>query len=433
MSRTIVAIDGPAGSGKSTVARRVASQLGLTYLDTGATYRLVALRALQKGVPLDDAGALAELAAETMRDCRIEGGDTLCYDGHAVGREIRTPEVSEATSIISMHAEVRRVLVEFQRGLVPNDGAVVEGRDIGTVVWPDADLKLYLDARADVRAERRVAEQGTSDAVTVEVHERDQRDATRPVSAMQPAPDAHRIDTTELGPDDVVAHAISLLSPPRPPRPRTDRLYKIFRGILAALLFGPFRLTIRGRDNIPATGAAILAFNHRSLIDIPVAGVVSKRKVWFMAKEELFRSRLGGAFISRFGAFRVRRGRPDRKALQRALDLLAAGEVVGIFPEGTRTPGARYQELEEGFAYIALKSGAPIVPAAISGTEAVFPPGKKFPRFVRIDVAVGPPFTLGTGAHQGILPRRQIRAATEEARTRLVALMEELEPAGPGP
>src|SRR5207249_565013 len=140
--------------------RLVASKLGLTYVDTGATYRLVALQALRRGVPLEDVPALAALARQTMPLCRIVDGTTLCFDGVPVGAEIRTPEVSEATSIISTHPEVREVLVEFQRRLVPPNGAVVEGRDIGAVVWPNADVKVYLDARPEIRASRRATEQG---------------------------------------------------------------------------------------------------------------------------------------------------------------------------------------------------------------------------------------------------------------------------------
>ena len=127
------------------------------------------------------------------------------------------------------------------------------------------------------------------------------------------------------------------------------------------------------------------------------------------------------------GAFPVRRGKPDRASLQRCLDLLAAGEVVGIYPEGTRRPDARFDEPEDGFAYIALRSGAPIVPVALSGTEAVLPRGRKFPKFVKIRVRIGEPFRLGE-RHTGVLPRPRIREATAEAQERLNAVMDELEP-----
>lgn len=420
-SRTIIAIDGPAGSGKSTVSRRLAKQLGLGYVDTGATYRLAALRALEEGVGLEDAQALADVARRTMEQTSLAGGDVLQLNGRPVGEEIRTPEVSEATSIVSAHPEVREVLVDFQRRLVPPQGAVVEGRDIGTVVWPNADLKVYLDAEPSVRADRRVAEHGRAEAVHAEVHDRDSRDAARAVGAMRAAPDAVVLDTTDLDPSTVVARILELLNP------RTDRFYAAVRATLSGLLHAVFRLDIQGRENIPQRGAFILAPNHRSLIDIPVAAAVTKRKVWFMAKDELFKSKLSALFLRNLGAFPVRRGKPDRAPLQRALALLAAGEVVGIFPEGTRRPMARFEEMEEGFAYVALKSGAPIVPVAISGTEAVFPPGGKLPRPVQIRVGIGEPFRVGE-RHTGVLPRARVRDATIQAQLRFVELMKQVEP-----
>jgi cytidylate kinase len=419
---TVIAIDGPAGAGKSTVAHLVADRLGLGYVDTGATYRVVALRALERSVPLDDANALAALATETLNRCTLVDGGTLVCDGREVGDEIRTPEVSEAASIVAAHPEVRNVLVAHQRRLVPLAGAVVEGRDIGTVVWPEADLKVYLDANSQVRAERRGAQQGVGAALDVELHERDLRDATRAVSAMRPAPDAVVVDTSSAAPDVVADEILGLLKP----RKRSP-LYVVVRFLLAVLLRTAFRLEVTGAENIPKHGGVIVAPNHRSLIDHPVIGAITRRQVWFMGKEELFRNALAGKILRNMGAFPVKRGRPDRTSLQFCLDLLDKGEVVGIYPEGTRRPDARFDEVEDGFAYIGLKSGAPIVPVAMSGTEAVLPHGRKFPRFVKIRVHVGEPFRLGE-RHAGLLPRARIREASAEAHRRLNAVMNVLEP-----
>ncbi|MEX0875282.1 MAG: (d)CMP kinase [Actinomycetota bacterium] len=423
MKRTIVAIDGPAGSGKSTVAKMLADKLSLAYVDTGATYRLVALRAMQSGVPTSEAAALAELAKETMQRSRLVDGRVLQFDGQPVGPEIRTPEVSEATSIVSAHPAVRSVLVAFQRSLVPPEGAVVEGRDIGTVVWPDADIKLFLDASPDVRAQRRTAEHGTPGNESVEIHERDSRDASRPVGPMRPARDAVIVDTSDLDAESVAEKILELMRPRRAPA-----LYVGVRDLIKALLKVAFHFEVIGSENIPKRGGAILAPNHRSLIDIPVAAAVTKRHVRFMAKEELFKNSFAAWFIRHTGTFPVRRGRPDRSALLQSLAVLDAGDLLGIFPEGTRTPDARFDVLEEGFAYIALKSGAPILPVAISGTEGVFPPGRKMPKLVTIRASVGEPFRLGDRARDGIVPRSRIREATVEAQRRFAAVMNALEP-----
>lgn len=424
----VIAIDGPAGAGKSTVSNLVAARLGLGYVDTGATYRLVALRALERGVPLDDAAVLASLAAETMGECTLAGGRKLVWNGREVGDEIRTAAVSEAASIVAAHAEVRDVLVAHQRKLVPPSGAVVEGRDIGTVVWPDAELKVYLDASADVRAQRRHVQRGDGQALNVEVHARDERDATRKVSAMRPAPDAVVIDTSAKPADVVSAEVVDLLRPRK-----RNPLYVVMRFLLSVLLRTAFQLEVRGAENIPKHGGVIVAPNHRSLIDHPAVGVITHRQVWFMGKDELFRNKWAARFLRALGSFPVKRGRPDRASLHTALELLASGEVVGIYPEGTRRPDARFEEVEDGFAYIALKSGAPIVPIAVSGTESVFPKGRKFPKLVKIRLLVGEPFRLGEGRTTGVLPRARIRAASAEAKQKLQAVMDELEPAAQRP
>lgn len=422
MSRKIIAIDGPAGSGKSTVSKLVARRLGLGYVDTGATYRLVAWRAMQNGTPLDDVQALQRVAADTMRKVQLRDGTQLTFDGRVVGDEIRTPEVSEATSIVSAHPEVRAVVVPEQRRLVPPQGAVVEGRDIGTVVWPDADLKVYLDASPDVRMTRRTNQHGTTDGIVREVTERDERDTHRPVGAMRPADDAMLIDTSALTAEEVAERIVKLLDEAPP-----GRLYKIFRGTLAFLLRRLFRFEVEGVENLPKHGSAILAPNHRSLIDHFVIAALTKRQVWFMGKAELFKNPYAARLLNALGAFPVKRGRPDRASLHRCLELLGDGGLVGIYPEGTRRPDSRFEEVEEGFAYIAVRSGAPIVPIGLSGTEAVFPHGKKLPRIVKIKVVVGKPFRLV--AHtSGVLPRTKLREATAEAQQQLSAVMNAVEP-----
>lgn len=422
MKRTVIAIDGPAGAGKSTVSNLVADRLGIAYVDTGATYRLVALEASRRSVAPTDEEAVAALAADVMRRTQLADGRHLHLDGRPVGAEIRTAEVSEAASIVAAHPQVRSVLVPVQRRLVPSGGAVVEGRDIGTVVWPDADLKVYLDASSDIRAGRRGAQHGAGDALSIEVHERDERDATRTVSAMRPAPDAVVLDTSTLGVAEVTDRIIGMLRPRR-----RSPLYVVVRAILAVVLRVFFRLEVSGAENIPKHGGAIIAPNHRSLIDHPAVGVAASRQIWFMGKSELFRHPVAAKLLGALNSFPVNRGKPDRASLQRCLELLDQGELVGIYPAGTRKPDSRFEDLEDGFTYIALKSGAPIVPVAVSGTEAVLPRGRRFPRFVKIRMLIGEPFRLGE-RHAGMLPRAKIRAATAEAKQRLDAVIDRLEP-----
>ena len=208
----IVAIDGPAGVGKSTLARRLAIELGLPYLNTGLMYRAVTLGALREGVDAGDAAAL-ERIARRLRFALEPGGEVseLRIDGRPPDPELSSPEVEAAVSRVSAHPSVRAVLRAEQRRL-PSGGAVIEGRDIGTVVWPDADVKLYLSAPTDVRAARRAVERGDGGRrgrVEAALGARDARDAV--VNPFVPAPDAIEIDTTGRDADSVFERALELL------------------------------------------------------------------------------------------------------------------------------------------------------------------------------------------------------------------------------
>jgi cytidylate kinase len=204
----VIAIDGPAGAGKSTVARAVAERLGFTYLDSGAMYRCAALAALERGADLNDEAAVGEVArslAIALDGARVE------LDGRDVSARIREPRVTDASSMVSVHPTVREAMVAEQRRLIAASRFVAEGRDIGTVVSPEAPLKVFLTASPEERARRRAAQTGEdSAAVLAAQRERDARDETREHSALRAADDAVEIDTTSLAFDEVVDRIESL-------------------------------------------------------------------------------------------------------------------------------------------------------------------------------------------------------------------------------
>ncbi len=215
----VIAIDGPVGSGKSTVARALASRLGFGTLETGAMYRAVTLKALRAGADLGDAGALTEVAQSC--DIRVEGsGDGLCVllDGDDVTEAIRSRDVTGNVFGPSQTRGVRERLVELQRAAAARGPLVAEGRDMGTVVFPDSPAKFYLDASVDVRAERRhreLVEKGEAiplDELKRQIIERDARDSTREASPLRRADDATLVDTTGMTVDDVVDHILSALT-----------------------------------------------------------------------------------------------------------------------------------------------------------------------------------------------------------------------------
>ena len=216
--RLIIAIDGPVGSGKSTVARRVAEMLGYAHLDSGAMYRAVAWKALRDGVPLDSPGKLSELAGGSRIDLVPQDGTLrVLLDGEDITSEIRTQEVSRAASVVAVIPGVRHPMVAEQRRAGERGGVVMEGRDIGSVVFPHADLKIFLDASPEVRAGRRQREHEEKGEVLdftqvlAEVHERDRRDRERKVSPLVRAADAVLVDNTAMDAEET-ARAIVLLA-----------------------------------------------------------------------------------------------------------------------------------------------------------------------------------------------------------------------------
>jgi len=215
MKKLIIAIDGPSGAGKGTIARTLSSQLGYRHVDTGAMYRAVGWKACRDGVALDDEAGVAGVASRA--NLIVENG-RVEIDGHDVTRAIRTPEVDKIAAAVARLPRVREVLVARQRELGLSGGVVMEGRDIGTVVFPHADVKVYLDASAEERARRRandVAHTGSQAgqaAVAEAIAARDKSDTTRAVSPLTLAPDAVRIDTTELPVEAVVERVMELVN-----------------------------------------------------------------------------------------------------------------------------------------------------------------------------------------------------------------------------
>lgn len=214
MKKLIIAIDGPSGAGKGTVARTVSGELGYRHIDTGAMYRAVGWKAGLEGIALDDEAAVAALAERA--NIIVENG-VVEIDGHDVTRAIRTPEIDKVAASVARLPRVRNVLVKRQRELGADGGVVMEGRDIGTVVFPNADVKIYLDADAQERARRRAndaahASSQTGQAAVAEaIAARDKSDTTRAVSPLTLAEDAVHIDTTEMPIDAVVARVMALV------------------------------------------------------------------------------------------------------------------------------------------------------------------------------------------------------------------------------
>ena len=217
----IIAIDGPAGAGKSTIATAVARTLGFQLIDTGAMFRTVAVKAEELGIDLEDGSQVAKLASELEFSFELEeAGNVVFCNGERMGDTIRTPDASRHASIVSAHPQVRQVLLNLQRAAGKRAPSVIEGRDIGTVVFPDAEVKIFLTANPNVRAQRRVeqlrfaGEDSEFEEVLDEIVKRDERDTTRQVAPLVKADDAIEVDSSTQSVEEIVARVVAQIKSP---------------------------------------------------------------------------------------------------------------------------------------------------------------------------------------------------------------------------
>ncbi len=401
----IITIDGPSGTGKSTVAKGVAKKLGFTFFDTGAMYRSLAWLILKEKVDPMDRRAVVSLLPQFKFEIRpVKHGERHYFvEGNDVTHEIRTQAISMAASQIAVYPEVRESMVKIQRHFGHAVDAVFEGRDMGTVVFPDADLKIFLTADPEVRAERRYQElihkfpdlSLTFEEILKEIQERDKTDTNRAISPLKKASDAVLIDTSKFTAQQVIEKVVRI----RPKRryPKMKLSYKIVYWIARFFFKCCFRLKIYGIEHF-RPGAAVIAANHASNYDPPVLSISCPEEVHFLAKASLFEVPFLGSFIKILNAHPIARGVSDTAVFRTMIELLQQGKKLILFPEGSRTETGEMLPFERGLAFLVQKAECRIIPAYIQGTFEAWPRDQKFPKlFGKMVVVFGSPIEWEEG------------------------------------
>lgn len=399
----IITIDGPAGTGKTTLAARVAALLSLPYFDTGAMYRAVTFLLLERHIPLGDEKLIYAFLETFTFEIKGEGEHKkyiACEKD--VTEHIRSPAVNAVVSVVSALPVVRNALWKIQKNFAKKKGGVFEGRDMGTAVFPEAKIKIFLTARPEVRAQRRLEEiirkrpddagHLTLEKVKEDLHKRDTFDAARQIAPLKKAVDAYEIDTSDLTLDQVVERILEYKQKKRrlPAWTKWSGVKFIYR-IVLFLAWGLFKLFCRhrvyGLEHFYPRGA-LIASNHTSFLDPPILAISWPEEVHFLARETLFSQKAFGAFITALNAHPVS-GRPhDIKVFKTVCSLLKEGKKVILFPEGTRSLDGQLGEIKPGITLFLERTGAALIPAYIHGSYEAWGRHRKWPKLFTKTVCV---------------------------------------------
>lgn len=375
---TAIAIDGPAGAGKSSIARRAAKEIGYIYVDTGALYRAIGLFMLNQGVDTTKGEAVCPLLEKVQVSLTFQNQEQkviLC--GKDVSDEIRTGEVSMAASNVSAIPQVREFLFSLQKDIAEKNDVIMDGRDIGTVVLPDAQVKIFLTASPEERAKRRydemtaMGEKADYDTVLGDLKTRDYNDSNRAVAPLVPAKNAVIVDTTGNTLEQSVEQLLLIIKSHLQIE-NNDKITKrmpfySFGKIFCqwiVQLFIPYH--VNNKENLPEKGRVIVCCNHIGMSDAVRLAFTQHRQIYFMSKAELFQNKAMALLLRMLGAFPVQRGKGDKQAINRAKDLLLEGQVLGLFIEGTRSKDGNLLQPKAGAVLIAHKYHTPILPCCIT-------------------------------------------------------------------
>ncbi len=398
----IIALDGPGGAGKSTLAKAIAKELGILYVDTGALYRTVGLFALQNGVDPKNSAAVNDLLPKiNIELCYVEGAQTILLNGVDVKDSIRTPDASMAASAVSAIPEVRAFLLDMQRRTAETSSVIMDGRDIGTVIFPKADVKIFLTASPAARAKRRYHEllskgsNVTYEEVLRDMETRDRNDSTRDIAPLRPAEDAILFDNSKLDFEKTLAKALTIIDKKQKKNAKLLRkkshgtpIDRFFHFLLAGFFRFIYRIRVIGKENIPEVGGAVLCSNHIAIRDVFVIAAAIDRQPRYLAKSELFKIPVISSLIRMLGATPVTRNGKDVGAVKTMISLAKdEGALLTVFPQGTRRAKLNPADttIKNGVAMVAYRADVPMIPLCIKTKDV------SYSLFRRVEVIVGKP------------------------------------------
>ena len=384
----IVAIDGPSGTGKGTITKIISQKFGFSYLDTGATYRCVTLKLIKENIKLDEIDKIKEV----LKNININfEGDKVYLDKEDVTREIREEAVNNLVSQVSHIKEVRESMVELQRRMSEGKEVILDGRDIGTNVFPAAEVKIYLDASVEERAKRRYKqneEKGIDipfEEVKKNIEFRDNNDKSSNVAPLKQAEDAIYIDTTNLSINQVEKKVSKIIKKKKKLIQKIENGYKMTkdtkwkrlqRAFVKGFLGGLYRIVFRpkmiGLENLPKDEGFIICAKHINYLDAAGLILCNKFKIRFIAKADLYRFGILSWLGHIFDIIPVKRDKSDINSIKMCLKALKNKEILGIFPEGTRKGLEKNMKVKNGAVFLAEKANVKIVPVGIQGSFKPF-------------------------------------------------------------
>ena len=392
-----IAIDGPGGAGKSSLAKAVAQKLEIIYVDTGALYRTIGYYMLNHGIDPNNSEAVANALGDfTLELTYINGEQVILLDGENVKDAIRTPEMSMAASNVSAIKEVREYLLNTQRDIAKQHSVIMDGRDIGTVILPNAEVKIFLTASPEARAKRRYEElkargkDVSYEQVYTEMVERDKNDSTRDIAPCVPADDAILFDNSNLTAEQTVEAVIKIIKKAQKKQKKT--FYMKAHKVVAAPIRFFCRIKTHGIENIPTEGGYMICANHIAARDVVLIGAACPRQITFVAKKELFAIPLLSSLIKALGAVKLDRGGSDVAAMRKSIEILENGNIIALFPQGHRYPAVdpSTTPTKNGAGMVAYRSKCDVIPAFIKTK------GNKYGLFKKTEIFFGKPIKNST-------------------------------------